>query len=267
VTHTYQQDIDLTFLPILDRDETLLNLNSHLNTMADEITEIYGYSVRKSKLKATDYTYKLLVTSETCQIKIEPNITIRGTFYPVELRSLSQKVKDTFNQEVEMTVLSEADLYGGKICAALDRQHPRDLFDVFYLFKNGKITDQIRKAFLFYLVSHNRPISELLNPNFKNIESDYANSFEGMTSDELGLEALIETRLKLVKDINESLNENEKNFLLSFAKGTPDFDLVDLQHVRQYPSIKWKVLNINNMATSKKIVEYEKLKRVLFGQI
>jgi len=217
------------------------------------------------KLKETDYTIKLVVRNKRTQIKIEPNIIIRGTVYPSNLKSLSQKVKVTFNQEVEMLVLSEADLYGGKICAALDRQHPRDLFDIYLMFQNGGITDQILKAFLVYLISHKRPMSELLNPNFKDIEADYANSFEGMALEELGLEELIKTRSKLVKEINEGLTKKDKDFLISVSKGAGDFDLIELQHVGNYPAVAWKSLNINKMDSRKKSAEIEKLKGILFG--
>ncbi|MBT6120736.1 nucleotidyl transferase AbiEii/AbiGii toxin family protein [bacterium] len=105
-------------------------------------------------------------------MKIDPNIIIRSTVYPSNSQSLSQKVKSTFKQEVDMLVLNEAGLYGRKICGAFDRQHPRDLVDIYLMFQNDKIKDQIQKAFLVYLISHPRPISALLSPNFKDIKGD-----------------------------------------------------------------------------------------------
>jgi hypothetical protein len=41
--------------------------------------------------------------------------------------------------------MADTDLYGGKLCAALDRQHPRDLFDVGLLLRNEGITPAIRR--------------------------------------------------------------------------------------------------------------------------
>ncbi|WP_456640523.1 nucleotidyl transferase AbiEii/AbiGii toxin family protein [Bradyrhizobium sp. USDA 10063] len=48
--------------------------------------------------------------------------------------------------------------------AALYRQHPRDLFDVRDLLTNEGISDDLRRAFIVYLISHDRPISELVVP-------------------------------------------------------------------------------------------------------
>ena len=73
----------------------------------------------------------------------------------------------------EMQVVALPDLYAGKIAAALDRQHPRDLFDILYLYENEGITDDLFKAFLVYLVSHNRPAHELLDPHLLDLESIY----------------------------------------------------------------------------------------------
>ncbi len=59
-----------------------------------------------------------------------------------------------------MPLVHFADLYAGKIMAALDRRHPRDLFDVRDLLANEGIDDTLRKAFIVYLLSHNRPMGE-----------------------------------------------------------------------------------------------------------
>lgn len=48
--------------------------------------------------------------------------------------------------------------------AALDRQHPRDLFDVAQFYKTSTITDEIKSGFLALALGHNRPLHELLNP-------------------------------------------------------------------------------------------------------
>lgn len=66
--------------------------------------------------------------------------------------------------------------------AAMDRQHPRDLFDVMELFAYGGITPAIRRAFVVYLASHNRTIHEVLFPTPKDITLAYAGSFVGMTA-------------------------------------------------------------------------------------
>src|SRR3546814_1358815 len=72
-----------------------------------------------------------------------------------------------------MQVVALPDLYAGKIAAALDRQHPRDLFDILHLYENEGITDDLFRAFLVYLVSHNRPAHELLAPHLLDLEDCY----------------------------------------------------------------------------------------------
>ncbi len=57
--------------------------------------------------------------------------------------------------------------------AALDRQHPRDLFDVSALLANEGLTDALRTAFVVYLISHNRPAVELLAPGRLDIEAEF----------------------------------------------------------------------------------------------
>jgi hypothetical protein len=71
-------------------------------------------------------------------------------------------------------------MYGGKLAAAMDRQHPRDLFDVLQLFANEEITAGIRRAFVIYLACHNRPVHEVLFPSLRDIREEYEHNFKGM---------------------------------------------------------------------------------------
>ncbi len=130
-----------------------------------------------------------------------------------------------------------ADVYGGKICAALDRQHPRDLFDVKFLFANEGITKDVKDSFLFYLLSHNRPIDELINPNLKDISEIYKNEFVEMTNEKVELQELIEIRKKLITEINKSLTTSDKEFLVSFVENRPDWNKVRDQKIKEYPSV------------------------------
>src|SRR3546814_8488620 len=96
-------------------------------------------------------------SSDVCSSDlIEVSPVLRGTVFPPGLRSVSPAVEARFGF-AEMQLVSEADLYAGKIAAALDRQHPRDLFDIHFMFANEGISDDLFKAFLIHLVSHPRP--------------------------------------------------------------------------------------------------------------
>ena len=145
-----------------------------------------------------------------------------------------------------MRLLSFEDLYGGKICAALDRQHPRDLFDIKLLLENEGLTTKLRQSFLVYLLSHDRPINEVITPVKKDISSTYETEFKGMTSKDIPLQALIDSRDELVSSIHKSLTNDEKEFILSFKDGDPDWTLFPIK-IEPLPAIRWKLQNIQTL--------------------
>ncbi len=106
----------------------------------------------------------------------------------------------------EIPVVSFEDLYDSKILAALDRQHPRDLFDIKGLFENEGMTENLKESFIVYLISHNRGFLEILNPNFLDIEQLYNTDFVGMTTHPIEMKDLIKTRSHLVNTINRRSN-------------------------------------------------------------
>ena len=112
---------------------------------------------------------------------MEPNLVLRGSVYSPIQAKLCKKAENEFELSVSTKVLSTADIYGGKICAALDRQHPRDFFDLKLLLENEGLTDEIRRAFVVYLASHDRPMHELLKPKWKDIKAVFEKEFKGMT--------------------------------------------------------------------------------------
>jgi hypothetical protein len=159
--------------------------------------------------------------------------------------------------------LSVADLYGGKLCAALDRQHPRDLFDVKLLLAHEGITEEIRKAFLVYLISHSRPINELLNPRWQDLEASFEREFRGMTTDDVSLKELGEVREVMLVALRGGLTENERAFLLSLKSGEPQWELLGIAKVEQLPGVQWKLANIRKMPAAKRKTELERLQRIL----
>lgn len=61
--------------------------------------------------------------------------------------NVSPQVEAQFGY-VEAPVLHLHDLYSGKLVAALDRQHPRDLFDVQLLLENEGLDDDLVEVFI-----------------------------------------------------------------------------------------------------------------------
>ncbi|MCK7518802.1 MAG: nucleotidyl transferase AbiEii/AbiGii toxin family protein [Ignavibacteriales bacterium] len=90
--------------------------------------------------------------------------------------------KKNLNLLLQLIPYQLEDLYGGEICT-LDRQHPRDLFDIKLLMENEGLTVGIVKAFVFYLISHDEPIVEVLNPGLQDITKMTETEFAGMSSE------------------------------------------------------------------------------------
>ena len=260
----YSVDIDLTFVPLSERELALRQIAIATENIGQDIEAKMPYLkvVRKYTKKAKRLV-KLFVQTDEVQIKIEPNELIRGSIYPTEIRNIVAVAEQEFNSFVSMSVLSIAELYGGKLCAALDRQHPRDLFDVKLLLENEGVTEAIRTAFVVYLASHNRPINELLSPNLLDIETIYKNDFVGMAKIDVSIYELESVRNKLIKTLNEVLTDNERSFLLSLKLGEPEWGLLGIPGIEQFPAIQWKLLNVRKIPKSKHSQLIGKLKKVL----
>ena len=175
---------------------------------------------------------------------------------------VSDRTEENFGH-AEMQLLSFEDLYAGKICAALDRQHPRDLFDIKLLLDEHGITRALMDTFLVYLIGHNRPISELLAPNIKDIEGQYKAEFVTMCEEDVSIEALNKARIDLIHTIQASLTDEDKGFLISFKSGQPDWSLLTEQKAKELPAVQWKIFNIGKMADDKHQAALNNLKDVL----
>jgi predicted nucleotidyltransferase component of viral defense system len=257
-------DIDLTYLPVEPREESLNNISQALTRIADSITKgLPGARVQPSRYKGSGRITKFFVRDHDAQIKIEPNEIIRGIVFPSRELDLSPKAQDLFELAVSSQVVSFEDLYGGKICAALDRQHPRDLFDVKLLLENEGITKNVRKAFLVYLISHNRPIHELLDPQPIDIKVLFEEEFVGMTDHEVVCEDLVEARRMLISKIKKDLSAEERKFVLSVKEISPNWELLGLAGIDKLPAVQWKLENLKKMKTEARSKVVEKLKRVL----
>ena len=255
-------DIDLTYLPLTGRDEALADIARALETIAKDVTQqIAGARVQISRARGV--VVKLVVSLDGVQIKIEPNHVLRGSVYPAETRDLCAEAQTLFEMFVSARTLSLADIYGGKLCAALDRQHPRDLYDVRLLLANEGLTPPVRRAFVVYLASHDRPMHELLDPKFKDITKTYADEFAGMAREDVSVETLCATREQLVAQIRDDLDADEKRFLLSIKCGEPEWDALGIPHLRELPALQWKLQNIRRMENGKRKSAMEKLRRHL----
>ncbi len=175
---------------------------------------------------------------------MEVNSIIRGTISDPQDLILCKNAQEQFEAFVQMSVVPFGQLYGGKICAALDRQHPRDIFDVKYLLEKEGFTNEVKSGFIFSLVSSARPIHELLVPNYLDQKKIIKNQFTGMSEEEFSYEKFESTREQLVNTIHARLTAEDKAFLLSIKKLAPDWSIYDFE---KFPALRWKLQNIKRL--------------------
>ena len=241
-------DIDLVYLPVADRESSLTAVREGLGRIANRIEKRLGLKVARHLLQDGK---RLVVSSGDSSIKIEVSPVLRGTVFDPEMRSVSATVEERFGF-AEMQVVSLPDLYAGKLAAALDRQHPRDLFDVHFLFADGGISEDLFRAFLVYLVSHNRPAFELLSPHRLDLSGLYDDEFIGMTVEEVTLDVLLAAREQLIAEIQKRVREEgARRFLTSFHELEPDWGAIGFtDDVGKLPAVEWKRLNLERLRDS-----------------
>ncbi|MGG5149171.1 nucleotidyl transferase AbiEii/AbiGii toxin family protein [Alcaligenes aquatilis] len=236
-------DIDVVYRPWqTQRDEALKAINDELAAIAQRV-EPLGVQTRLIRSKDLSDT-KLIVENDTSQVKIEVNIVFRGTVLPVEHRPLSARTSDLFGVEFETPILARDELYAGKLVAALDRQHPRDLFDVWQLYESGGLSNGMAECFVIYLAGHNRPPHEVLFGNDKDIAAEYERAFVGMTEVGCSLQVLLEARARLRQDLPQRLTEKHKQFLAGLVRAEPDWSLLQCIHAADLPALRWKLANL-----------------------
>ncbi len=236
-------DIDLTFLPLLPRKETLVEIDAALDRVMGTIEKALPGATVKRNTGGGDEDTRIGVQEGRNQVKIETSPVTRGTIHPTELRVVTDAVQERFGF-AEMNVVAFEDLYAGKLVAALDRQHPRDLFDVKLLYENEGLTDDLFRTFLVYLAQSNRPMHELIRPSAQPLEDRYAKEFEGMALVPVELADLVAARERLFADVASRMDDGARAFLLSLHDGEPDFGQINRPQGADLPGVRWKVQNL-----------------------
>ena len=254
-------DIDLTYLPIEPRDASLKAISDALDRSGTAIRSL-SVTVEKIRPARSKHIHKLLVRTSKAQVKIEPNTIIRGTVFPAKELSLVSKAQETFETALNVSCLDEDELYAGKICAALDRQHPRDLFDMRDFFSFRKLTERLGQALVIYIASSPRPMHELLSPNAQNISRSFASEFQGMTTKPVSLDELLEARAQLFAAVIDCLPAKGKEFLLTLKSVEPRWELLDYVDAKSLPAISWKLRNLEKLDKAKRRSKLVKLERV-----
>jgi len=255
-------DIDLIYIPIEDRATSLKNISEALERIKSSIKK----AIPSAVINHLEEISKLQISANNAQVKLEVNQTNRGALKPPMIAELCEYAQESFDAFCTIQTIDRGQLYGGKICAALDRQHPRDMFDVKYLLNNEGFNEEIKRGFMLCLLSSGRPISELISPNRLNQKIAMESKFDGMSSEPFTYENFEYVREQLIEIIQKNITGNDREFLIGFVNGKPDWNIYDFQ---RFPSVQWKLQNLqslkdNNPAKHKELLLAlkEKLKQL-----
>jgi predicted nucleotidyltransferase component of viral defense system len=254
----YSVDIDLTYIPLSPRGESLAEIDKKLASISQQLQRVVpGINIRP-------VPNKLLCTLGRSTVKIEVNGIKRGIIGPTIEMPLCNKAQEEFKMYCKARIVPMEQLYGGKIAAALSRQHPRDLFDINYM-ETDKI-DRLKQGFIFALLGSDKPFIESLAPHAINQQGALENQFRGMTDIPFTYKNYEYARKKLIAFINAMLSVEDKIFLISFEEGDPQWEKSAYSDFRHFSSVQWKLLNISKLKTqnpAKHRLEMERLKRFL----
>lgn len=254
----YSVDIDITYIPLEDRNTSLTNINLHLSALKTAIVK----AVPGIRVIHKPDVWKLQCTKDGTTIKIEVNGTKRGILGDTEKIQLCEKAKEEFGMSCFANIVSWSQLYGGKIAAALSRQHPRDLFDC-----RGITSDDfgaVKNGFMLCLLGSDKPIIESLNPNPIDQQEALDNQFEGMTDEPFNYDDYQKARLNLIEVVNQGLTDDDKAFLISFEEGNPDWSKCCAGDLSNYPSVRWKLQNIAKLKSKNPTKHKEGVDKLIF---
>ncbi|MBN2818778.1 MAG: nucleotidyl transferase AbiEii/AbiGii toxin family protein [Bacteroidales bacterium] len=250
----YSVDVDLTYIPLGPRAKSFAEIDKKLVAISQQLKRaVPDINIRK-------VPNKLLCTLGRSTVKIEVNGIKRGIIGPTIEMTLCDKAQEEFGMYCKARIVPVEQLYGGKISAALSRQHPRDLFDFNYM-ETDKIVN-LKRGFMFALLGSDKPVVESLSPHPINQREALENQFRGMTDIPFTYENYETTRERLISFINGLLSEEDKGFLVSFEKGDPQWEKSFYSDFSDYPSVQWKLFNVNKLKIqdpAKHRLEVEKL--------
>lgn len=239
-------DIDVVFTDYsLDRESALQAISADLGVVKAAISA-QGHRAVLPTTKSGD-DVKLLVDSGGSRVKIEVNFVFRGTVLPVVRKPLVQKAQDLFTTDIVLPVLEDAELYGSKLVAAMDRQHPRDIFDVMKMFDMFGWQSSFVDCFVAYLAGHNRPVHEVLFPSTLSLEPAFTNEFSGMPREPIAPITLERIQQQLITELPRALTASHRDFLLSLVRAEPAWEKMPFKHLQRLPALQWKLLNLRKL--------------------
>lgn len=256
-------DIDLAWLPVHDYAEDAKLIAEALGRLADALrARPLQLQVQASAGEGGAVT-RLVASRGRARVQIEKTPVMRGMVHPVRTMVVRPRVQEAFGF-AEVQVLAFADLYAGKLAAALSRQHPRDLFDVGLLLEDERADTCLWRTFLVYLTCSPKPAWEMLAPRVPtDFEATFEAHFKGMTTESIDIGALLESRDRLLSRVEAWLDEPSCAFLRSVENEQPDFGLIGLAHAADLPAVRRKLHNLAQRTSGKRATDRRELEKAL----
>jgi hypothetical protein len=257
-------DVDLTWLPVGDFATDQRDISAALDAIANELRAppLRLHVTRSAPLGRAEIT-RLIASRPGARVQIETTPVMRGTVHPVRILVVQPRVQAAFGF-AQMQVLDFADLYAGKLAAALSRQHPRDWFDVGLLLDSGRLDAALWRTFLVYLTASPKPAVEILEPGEpRDLPATFRTQFEGMTATPVTAESLLATRRRLLETIPERMDDAAHEFLRSVEREAPDFGLIGLPHAAELPGVRRKLQNLALRSAEKRASDASRLETLL----
>jgi predicted nucleotidyltransferase component of viral defense system len=256
-------DIDLTWLPVDDFQQDSTLIAESLIALAETLRAApLRLQVQNSASEGAQIN-RIIASRGRTRIKIETSPVMRGSVHATRTMRVQPAVEAEFGF-AQVQVLHFADLYAGKLAAALARQHPRDLFDMAAVLDDGKLEGELWNTFLIYLICNRRPAAELLTPGEpRDFEELFAAHFRGMTAAATSAEALLSIRERLLSRIRSLIDDTTSGFLLSVEREAPEFDLIGLPNAARLPAVRHKLENLGKRSSKKRAADQSKLQETL----
>lgn len=238
-------DLDLHYLPEEDRELAMKGIAQNMEAIRTATLD----SLPGCQATIDPTTFNVQIVHNRTRIKLEPNSVIRGQLLPTNRLPLCQSIGDYFGTTASIECVNRSELYAGKLCAALQRQHPRDLFDIKLLLdEEGGLTRDVMDAFVVYIASQGKPIAEMLTPRRQPVEALYHSQFVGMADQEFPLEDMLTIQANLPNLVWSSFKDDDRQFLLGYKQGQPDWSLIRHSDAARLPAIRWKLLNLDDLS-------------------
>lgn len=252
-------DIDLNYIGELDR-ERMLRGRVEVAKSVEQISLALGYKVQRGTDEHALIEWYLGFQNHAGtfdQIQVEINFLMRACVFPPKVRP-AMPIAD--EKSCEFSVLAVEELFAGKIKAMIQRQHPRDLYDLYRFVKTGPAheADLLRKSAVLF--------SSTMDRDFR------AYDLKRFTIDAEGIQRLLYPLLKaedrptgaemfavaepLLKDVLDHNRENDFLEQMAAGKYTPELlfpehpDIVE--RIRQHPALLWKARNVADYLSTRR---------------